>query len=153
MLSPLHSLLGSKASRRWRRYCCSHLEARKWFLGSLWKGQAITGSRDGDENKNTQKDVQFCFNEDFFPSGPSVIPAAWSTEAFRHLCLASLNVDVLLEWVEVQQRKGLGARKLLYVAIEFLVISLRGEKWKLFHWMLALIPFHRCYLPSRGPLL
>ena len=62
------------------------------------------------------------------PSGPSVIPAAWSTEPFRHLCLASLNVDVLLEWVEVQQRKGLGARKLLYVAIEFLAISLRGEK-------------------------
>ena len=67
------------------------------------------------------------------PSGPSVIPAAWSTEAFRHLCLASLNVDVLLEWVEVQQRKGLGARKLLYVAIEFLAISLRVEKRKLFH--------------------
>ena len=35
-------------------------------LGTFGEGQANTGSRDGDEYKDTQKDVQFCFNEDFF---------------------------------------------------------------------------------------
>ena len=32
----------------------------------LCEGQANTGSGDGDEYKDAQKDVQFCFNEDFF---------------------------------------------------------------------------------------
>ena len=32
----------------------------------LWERQANTGSRDGDEYKDAQKHVQFCFNEDFF---------------------------------------------------------------------------------------
>ena len=43
MLLPLHSLLGSKASRRWRRYCCSHLKARKWLFGSFERDKLIQG--------------------------------------------------------------------------------------------------------------
>ena len=38
----------------------------KITFGVLWEGQANTGSRDGDEYKDAQKHVQFCFNEDFF---------------------------------------------------------------------------------------
>ena len=35
----------------------------KITFGVLWEGQANTGSRYGDEYKDTQKDVQFCFTE------------------------------------------------------------------------------------------
>ena len=35
----------------------------KITFGVLWEGQANTGSRYGDEYKDTQKDVEFCFTE------------------------------------------------------------------------------------------